>query len=299
MKSIVKKLSNSPHRRYLLFFIMVFGLYHIPNIVSGLIEPILVSKIQSSAESAGFELSIHHASYSLPLSLFADTVVIRDIKSGTLPPVSLESFSFVLKKVIPPFAAEINLHGYQGSTQCTIATESRYPALPYRYSCILSSLSLESHPLLFALGTKGHISGSIDGVMHQNPDLNNATFSLTIQNGSIDPEKVLLSSIIKVPAFDSIDVEIQGSLSGREILISEGFMLTTYGKVTSITGNVLLRDGILSDYKARGTLQLNQDGVKTIAPWLSLLAPDHNFTTLSSNFNVTSIQGQPKVLFGN
>lgn len=294
MKSI-----NSSHRRYLLFFIIIFGLYHIPTMISGLVEPFIISKIRSSAQSTGFEISFARASYSLPLSFFADAIVIRDTRSRNLPPVSLESFSFVLTKVIPPFTGEINLHGYQGSIQCSVASESKYPDLPYRYSCIVSSISLTSHPLLFALGVEGIVSGSIDGVVHQNPDLNNANFSLTIQNGSIDPDKMLISSVIKVPPFDSIDMEIRGGVSGSEIHITDGFMLTTYGKVSSVGGSMVLRDGILSDYKASGTLQLNQDGVKTIAPWLSLLAPNHEFTTSTSSFNVTSILGQPKVLFGN
>jgi hypothetical protein len=299
MKYKVQKFYNSPHRRYLLFFILVFGLYHLPHILSDFLEPILISKIRSTANSAGFELSINKSSYSFPLTFFAESVIVRNFESRTFPPVSLQNFSFVLKKSIPPLAAELNLQGYQGSTSCTITSQSKFPALPYQYSCIISSLSLESHPSLFALGVKGRVSGSIDGVLHQNPDLNKASFSLVLESGSIDPEKMIFSSVIKVPPFDSIEIEVRGSISGSEIRINEGLILTSYGKVSSFEGNMVLRGEVLSEYQAKGTLQLNQDGLKTIAPWLSLLAPDHNFRRSNSNFSITSIQGQAQIHFGN
>lgn len=306
MKRLIASIFESPHRRYLCAFIILYLLFQSPLIISGLLRPVIINILTKSAYKSGVTLEISDSSFNFPRSLILSHVHLKSHNRLT-PPLHLDRLEITLKSYYP---IEIHLSNdlLNGNIQCDVKPNTQL-LNSLAASCILSRIDLSSYAPLYAAGIKGLLDGTFKGKFSAiDTSLNDADFSLglsdgyfdAISRGLFDNPSAPISRLIKLPPITDIQIQANGNIKGINLRLDSADILSSMGSVTNIKGALEMEGAdkstppqLISSELAldiQGNLKLTDLGIKHIGPWLTLKSPNQAAVSELMKLHLTKSQ---------
>jgi hypothetical protein len=156
---------------------------------------------------------------------------------------------------------------------------------------------LESYAPLFALGIKGILEGTITGTFSTRSEETDIHMSLGLTNASFDIAKTSLSAYVKIPPMKQIEAQVKTHLSNRTLIFEPSNLSSSYGNIFNAQGKIELSDTSYPiSSQINGRIELNQEGVEKIGPWLELITPGVKIDSRPSQFNLNQTNGQQATL---
>lgn len=287
MKSFFKFLLKSPHRRYLIFFIILFLLFNLPSIILNSLTPLIEKKIINEINNTGLEIKYSNLKLTSFRNINISNLIIS--KNG-ITQLHINDINLSIKKLIPPFAISSNLLIYDGTLNCVLLSSGMTFKHPFNLDCNLNNLNLKNHHFLFALGVEGYLSGAINGLINSNINDSNLNMNLQLNSAKFNSNKNLLTKMLKLPDIDNIDTELKSTYSNNNIEILEGTLLSSHVKITEIKG-LIGQANLNPNISLNGIIQLSTKGEDELDKWLSVL---NNNTPLSQTPHKLTINGSLK-----
>ncbi|HMO17387.1 MAG TPA: hypothetical protein PKA63_04635 [Oligoflexia bacterium] len=306
-------MTATPHRKYLLVFVFLYLLYQSPVLLSNALKPVVVSAIISSAKTANIELRITDSELKLPRSLYLSNVNARN-NTSSIPTITIDSINIRINSFYP-ILTRVEAKFLSGIIICDISPlnlslTSISLDKPIITNCNFNGISLGSFAPLFALGISGFIDGDISSSTSINqPILNTLRFNIGISNGYFDgiqkgifdTKQYAISSLIKIPPVNDVQLQLKGVYEKDNINLESGNLLSSMGSFMDIQGLIPTGsfDPVNSEnltnsiiLKLNGMLTLNSTGVKYIAPWLSLNFPNKEINEEPIQLQILKMPGR-------
>ncbi len=285
MKQRLKILLESPHRRYLILFILLFSLYHIPATISSSVTPLLKNLVLNQAGRAGIDLQFSAFNFHFPYRVHMKNVLI---KSQSAPSFHLDMLDFRLKKILSGTSVQTTLNLYDGSLTCDLGSRKIIPTFPYDTQCMIENIKIDRYPLAYGLGLAGEISGVVNGMLQESIHSSRFNFNIQLGSASFNAEQNPMTKMLKLPNISSIEVQLQGDLLNDQMNIENGTIFSSHGSITSIKGVVSNITQARPAISLEGILQLSDQGKESLSTWLELL---NNNRPLPQGQNRVKIEG--------
>lgn len=279
MKKFFSALVATPHRKYLLVFIVLFLLYNIPQLILSGSENLIRDKVFSELKKQGITVSSSNFRiHNFREFSFGSTIV----RLPNQAPLQVDSARVKINSFLMNTSVNFTISLYGGTIQCSLEKANFRTLFPVNTNCNFQDLVLEKYPQLYALGVKGKVSGSINGVLENTIEQAQQKISVLLVNGSIDPNASPVTAILKLPPIADIQLEANGEIYQNNFSLGSGTLLSDHGKLSSLQGLIEDISSLqVSSHNAQipplkmtlsGILDLNEQGISKLAPWIGLAA---------------------------
>jgi hypothetical protein len=294
MKALLHLILESPHRRYLMLFIILFTLYHIPSIISSISTPYIKSVLLTRVASEGLDIQLKSFNYQFPNRMNARSVILRP---DLVPALYLDRIELAYIRMFTDPRVLIDAALYNGSISCSFESKRMIPALPLYSRCNVDHIHLESYPLAFALGVQGTISGVLEGNIDQTLSGSNTQFTITLSHGSFDTEKNQFTKLLNAGSFTSVEIFLEGNSEGDSLYITNASLSSSYGSITSVQGSISRISQATPVLSLQGKIKLTSEGKNILGSWIALLNNNKPLTSEITTLYIDGTINQPSVRF--
>jgi hypothetical protein len=279
-------------KKYLKFFLIAYLLFRLPSFVIPLTSDFLLNKAVNSLKNAGVHININSKEVTGLGSFKAEKIVIRS-ERGLFPEIIVDSIKTELVSFFPP-KIEIVSSSYEGELNCTFISKSISELIFKNFGnaqCIGKNFNLVSFPIIKTKNVLGRLSFELNSDISKDIWSNESKISYDISNGYFEIDKILATSLIKIPPFSKIDSTGTIILKSNLITLENIQFRSNYGFLTSegvLKSNPSFK--FLDMIEVKGSFNLSNEGFEALAPWTILI---NNGKQLSNKKGTFTANGKP------